>query len=188
MIEVEIKLPIANKEVVESDLCCMGFVKTSQICEEDCYFDNEARQIRKNGEVLRIRKVTDFQASQSDVVITFKGKKMDQISMSRRELETQIADAETGIQIFEALGFQIVPPKVSKIRQEYRFEQMTACIDQVQNLGDFLELEIVIQEGANKDEALEQIENVLQNLGYSLKDTVRNSYLSMLQHTQDEEI
>ena len=108
--------------------------------------------------------------------------------MSRRELETQIADAETGIQIFEALGFQMVPPKVSKIRQEYRFEKMTACIDQVQNLGDFLELEIVIQEGENKDEALEQIENVLQNLGYSLKDTVRNSYLSMLQHTQDEEI
>ena len=188
MIEVEVKLPIANKEVVESDLYCMGFVKTSQIREEDCYFDNEARQIRTNGEALRIRKVTDLQSDHSDVVITFKGKKMDQVSMSRRELETQIADAETGVQIFQALGFRIVPPKVVKIRNEYKIGQMTACIDQVQNLGDFLELEIVIQECEDKDEALGQIESVLQKLGYSLKDTVRNSYLSMLQHTQDEDI
>lgn len=188
MLEVEVKLPINSIEKIQLDLNRLGFIKTGLFCEEDCYFDNEARQIRTNGEALRIRKITDFQSESSDTVITFKGRKMDQISMSRRELETQIADAETGIQIFEALGFQIVPPKVSKIRQEYRFEQMTACIDQVQNLGDFLELEIVIQEGVNKDEALEQIENVLQNLGYSLKDTVRNSYLSMLQHTQDEEI
>ena len=65
---------------------------------------------------------------------------------------------------------------------------MTACIDQVQNLGNFLELEIIIQEDEDKDEALRQIENVLLELGYSLKDTVRNSYLSMLQHTQDEDI
>lgn len=188
MVEVEVKLPINNIEKLQLDLNRLGFIKTGLFCEEDCYFDNGDCQIRTNGEALRIRKITDFQSKSSDTVITFKGKKMDQVSMSRRELETQIADAETGIQIFEALGFRIVPPKVIKIRNEYKIGQMTACIDQVQNLGDFLELEIVIQEGEDKDEALGQIENVLQNLGYSLNDTVRNSYLSMLQHTQDEEI
>ena len=188
MVEVEVKLPIDSIEELQSDLECLRFVKTGMFCEEDCYFDNDTRQIRTNGQALRIRKVTDLQSDHSDVVITFKGKKMDQVSMSRRELEIQIADAETGIQIFEALGFRIVPPKVIKIRNEYKIGQMTACIDQVQNLGDFLELEIVIQECEDKDEALGQIESVLQKLGYSLKDTVRNSYLSMLQHTQDEEI
>ena len=63
---------------------------------------------------------------------------------------------------------------------------MTACIDQVQDLGDFLELEMVITEDKNKDDALGQIEKMLQRLGYSLKDTTRNSYLSMLQHVEDE--
>lgn len=80
----------------------------------------------------------------------------------------------------------MILPKVKKTRQEYTFDQMTACIDQVQDLGDFFELEMVITEDKNKDDALGQIEKMLQRLGYSLKDTTRNSYLSMLQHVEDE--
>ncbi|OLR59400.1 hypothetical protein BHF70_07060 [Anaerostipes sp. 494a] len=186
MIEVEIKLPIDNKENVEADLKRLGFIKSSLVCEEDIYFDNDAGQIRKNGEALRVRKVTDLLANQTDVVITYKGKKMDQISMSRKELETGVADAEICTQIFESLGFRVILPKVKKTRQEYTFDQMTACIDQVQDLGDFFELEMVITEDKNKDDALGQIEKMLQRLGYSLKDTTRNSYLSMLQHVEDE--
>ena len=35
---------------------------------------------------------------------------------------------------------------------------MTACLDQVDGLGDFLELEILIEEDENKENALQQIE------------------------------
>ena len=58
---------------------------------------------------------------------------------------------------------------------------MTACVDQVKDLGDFLELEILIEEDENKENALQQIEIILWRLGYTLKDTTRTSYLSMLQ-------
>lgn len=186
MIEVEIKLPIDNKENVEADLKRLGFIKSSLVCEEDIYFDNDAGQIQKNGEALRVRKITNLLTNQADVVITYKGKKMDQISMSRKELETRVADAEVCTQIFESLGFRVIPPMVKKTRQEYTFDQMTACIDQVRDLGDFLELEMVIPEDKNKDDALQQIEKMLHKLGYALKDTTRNSYLSMLQHVEDE--
>ena len=186
VIEVEIKLLIDHKEIVEENLVKMGFSKSGLACEEDIYFDNDSRQIRKSGEALRVRKETDLLSEKSNAVITYKGRKMDSISMSRKELETGVADAEVCIRILEALGFQIIPPKVVKIRQTYTFEQMTACIDRVQDLGDFLELEIVIPEEESKDNALRKIEKVLQKLGYSLSDTTRNSYLSMLQHAEDE--
>lgn len=186
MIEVEIKLPIDHKETVEMSLKKLGFIKSGLVCEEDSYFDNDACQIRQNGEALRVRKITNLLTDQSDVVITYKGKKLDQVSMSRKELETGVADAEVCIQILKALGFEIVSPKVVKIRKEYVFDQMTACIDQVRGLGDFLELEMVIPEDKNRDDALQQIEKILGNLGYTLKDTTRNSYLSMLQHVEDE--
>ena len=106
--------------------------------------------------------------------------------MSRKELETEVADGEICMQILEALGFGAVPPRVVKERQILKRNRVTACVDQVKNLGPFLELEIVIREDESKDQALEQIEQILRELGYALEDTTRNSYLSMLQQTEDE--
>ena len=186
MIEVEIKLPIEDWESMITSLKKMGFVKGGFVREEDAYFDNDSGQIRKNGEALRVRRITDLLTNQEETVITYKGRKMDQVSMSRKELETGVKDADVCIGIFEALGFHVVPPKVVKTRQEYTFDQIHACMDTVENLGNFLELELVIAEEEGKEAALQEIEKVLQRLGYALKDTVRNSYLSMLQHVEDE--
>ena len=187
MIEVEVKLPIENKEILEEALAKKGFIKTSQVCEEDMYFDNASGQIRRGGEALRIRKVTDLQTGKSQSVMTYKGKKLDTVSMSRRELETGVADAKTCMGIFEALGFEMVPPVVKKIRQEYTLDNMNACVDQVQGLGNFLEMEMVIEEQDNKEEALLQIEKMLDSLGYRMEDTTRRSYLSMLQRKEAAE-
>lgn len=90
------------------------------------------------------------------------------------------------MQLLEALGFQAVQPKVKKTRQEYKRERMTACVDEVQDLGTFLELEMVISEKESREEALQEIDRVLQKLGYNLKDTTRTSYLSMLQQVEDD--
>ena len=43
-----------------------------------------------------------------------------------------------------------------------------------------LELEILTDTEEKRTEALKQIEDVLEALGYSMKDTTRTSYLSML--------
>ena len=58
---------------------------------------------------------------------------------------------------------------------------MTACLDYVHGLGEFLELEVLVSSEEEKDAALTQIENILNSLGYQISDTVRTSYLSMLQ-------
>lgn len=186
MTEVEIKLPVADGDSIKEGLEKLGFVPAAEIREEDRYFDNSLRQIRENGEALRIRKVKDLLTGREETVITFKGRKLDSVSMTRRELETGIGDADTGIRILEALGFGMIPPKVTKIRQEYTLGQMTACIDQVQELGCFLELEMVIPEEESREDALKQIEETLEKLGYSMRDTVRTSYLGMLQQISEE--
>ena len=186
MIEVEIKLPIRTREAVEAVLQALGFTPSACFCEEDIYFDNASGQIRKNGEALRVRTITDLQTGQNETVITFKGKKLDAVSMSRKELETGVADGEVCMQLLEALGFQAVRPKVKKTRQEYKRERMTACVDEVQDLGIFLELEMVISEEESREDALQEIDRVLQKLGYNLNDTMRTSYLSMLQRVEDD--
>ena len=58
---------------------------------------------------------------------------------------------------------------------------MTACVDQVTGLGDFLELEIIVEDETRREAALREIEILLGKLGYTMQDTTRTSYLSMIE-------
>ena len=66
-------------------------------------------------------------------------------------------------------------------------DSVTACLDNVRGLGDFLELEILVEREEKKDAALGQIKDVLNSLGYQVSDSVQTSYLSMLQRKADKE-
>ncbi len=185
MIEVEVKLPVQNHADIRKNLTEQGYAVKSLVREEDHYFDSPDGRIRKGGEAIRIRRTEDLLTGKVDAFVTFKGKKTDQVSMTRRELETGIADAEVMKGILEALGYEEVLPAVIKTREELSREDMNACLDRVEDLGSFLELEIVLSESEDQQIALQRIEIVLQSLGYSLAGTIRTSYLSLLQKRTD---
>lgn len=187
MIEVEIKLPLRRQEKTEETgriaevLCSMGFRKAARFRQRDTYFDNEAGEIRGGGKALRIRETEDLMKGIVTAELNFKGPRMDQVSMTRQELETEVGQAETGRRILAALGFSPVLPEVVKERTEYRREEITAALDRVEGLGDFLELEIMADEETENGKVLQKLEALLGKLGYRMSDTVTRSYLSMLQ-------
>lgn len=177
-IEVEIKLKIRNKTQVMDSLKTIGFLKDRYVVEKDIYYTSEHHDFAALGEALRIRKVKDLESQRETSVITYKGAKLDLVSMTRQELETEVEDGDTVRKILEQIGFCPVSP-VEKQRLYFRKDNMTACLDDVKNLGNYLELEI-LTDTEKRTEALKQIEDVLESLGYSMKDTTRTSYLSML--------
>ena len=177
-IEVEIKLKIRNKTLVMDSLKTIGFLKDRYVVEKDIYYTSEHHDFAALGEALRIRKVKDLESQRETSVITYKGAKLDLVSMTRQELETEVEDGDTVRKILEQIGFCPVSP-VEKQRLYFRKDNMTACLDDVKNLGNYLELEI-LTDTEKRTEALKQIEDVLESLGYSMKDTTRTSYLSML--------
>ena len=111
--------------------------------------------------------------------LTYKGAKLDTVSTTRKELETRIEDADIAREILISLGYKKLYP-VTKLRQYYHKGRMTACVDQVESLGSFLELEILVDSPEQKESALQSIEALLLDMGSSLKETTRKSYLSML--------
>ena len=84
--------------------------------------------------------------------MTFKGPKIDTVSMTRKELEMQVESAEVGKEILCSLGYTQMYP-VIKNRQYYHKDHITACLDRVDQLGDFLELEIIVN---GENETLEK--------------------------------
>lgn len=177
--EIEIKIPIEDPEKIRKDLLTMGFQKYQKVTEEDMYYNSEYHDVRKCDEALRIRKTRDLLTGKTRAQINFKGKKIDQISMSRQEYETGIEDPERMEKILGAIGFARVAG-VRKIRDYLYNGEMTACLDQVENLGDFLELEVLVRNEKLREGCLSQMDEILQKLGLSMDNTVRTSYLSML--------
>lgn len=183
MIEVEIKLPISDKEVLEKKLIQLQFIKGGFVKESDIYFNSEKYNLKKKDMALRIRTCTKIDTGETITKVTYKGPKLDHVSMTRKELEMEVSDASTCYQILEGIGFYPLCP-VHKLRQYYCKGQMTACVDQVDGLGEFLELEMIVDSESERENALAEIERILQILGYDKKETTRTSYLSMLQQKQ----
>lgn len=92
--EIEIKLPLKNLKETLKFLTDQGFQETAQIQEKDTYFNSVYHDVKKRDEALRIRTSTDCRSGISKTQINFKGPKLDKISMSRMELETEVSDAE----------------------------------------------------------------------------------------------
>ena len=180
MIEVEVKVSVENTETVENLLLQKGLHKGKFVKECDFYFDNLKNDIRNGDQALRIRSCEDFSTGKIIAFMTHKGPKMDQISMTRPEVELEITDANVGIQLITSLGYTKQYP-VIKCRQYFHKEQMTVCLDQVDKLGDFLEVEMIVEKEEEKANALNEILEFLQELGYSKEHLLRKSYLSMLQ-------
>ena len=180
MIEVEVKLPVADLNEIKRRLLKSGFKEISFIEERDTYFDNQQGDIKANDEALRVRETKDHGTGKIRAQINFKGKKLDTSTMTREELETGVEDGEISRRILRAIGYVQAAPEVVKDRTMLQKEDVTACLDEVHGLGEFLELEILADSEEQKDAALGRIENILNGLGYKISDTVRTSYLSML--------
>lgn len=185
MIEVEVKLKINSVEDVISKLKELGFSEAEMLRETDTYFDNKEGAIRHSDRALRIRETYNYNSDNSCCQINFKDKKYDNKSMSRPEFETEVNDAESMIKIINGLGFFPVEPKVIKKRQILKSSSISACVDTVEGLGNFLELEIITDSEQDRETELKKIESVISALGYGMADTTTTSYLSALQGLSD---
>ena len=103
------------------------------------------------------------------------------------ELETEVSDAEVLKSILVHLDFFTVA-SVMKTRKYLNRGRFTACLDQVEGLGAFLELEVIAEQESERKKILSKMEDLLAILGYHMSDTVQTSYLSMLQKKSNKNL
>ena len=178
MTEVEIKATLAPAlaAALPERLAGLGFVPEGAVQERDLYFNAPHRDFRRSDEALRLRTVS---GSRQGTVITYKGPKADSRSNTRQEYETALGEYETARAILLALGFSPVLT-VSKGRRAFRRGPVTACLDQVEGLGSFLELERLLPEESGRDEAVDGLLALLDELGVARQALERRSYLELL--------
>ncbi len=183
--EVELKFPLADVARVQRELQELGaeFHKTQE--QVDTYFAHPQRDFATTDEALRVRRQGD------DVCITYKGPRDPGPVKSRREIELPVGagEAQSATELADLLtllGFRAVRD-VAKNRDFYHLRwqdrDLEICLDRVQNLGEFLEIE-TLADAADRDQAAAVVLSLAKHL--ELGEAEPASYLHLLlnQHVQ----
>jgi adenylate cyclase class 2 len=178
MLEIEMKFPTDDFQPLERCLAEWGARPGNTCFSADHYFNAPDRDFAVTDEALRLRR--DGEANR----VTYKGPKLEARAKIRTEIEVPLASGETAatefVRLLEHLGYCPVLV-VRKERRPFHLErdgyQLEVCLDDVQDLGRFVEVEILAPE-EELSRASQVVTEVAQALG--LKASERRSYLEML--------
>ena len=140
MIEVESKFWSPGNDKVEKALLRLGAKKVSEGTMEDIYFSHPSRDFGKTDEAFRLRKMD------GRTELTYKGPRMRmEHTKAREEVTLSVSDPLAAQRIVERLGFQ-ERHVVSKKRASYVLDKLRVEVDEVEGLGQFVELELITEE------------------------------------------
>jgi adenylate cyclase class 2 len=168
---------VANFASIRGHLLAWKAQPQEALEEADHYYNAPDRDFAKTDEALRLRRV----GPQNKV--TYKGPKQAGVAKTRTEIEVALEPGTEAAEMFCRLLTQLGYRAVAIVRKRricYSFERggfaLQACLDQVDQLGHFVEIEIMAPE-ENKARAQEVLTQTAADLG--LRDSERRSYLEM---------
>ncbi|MGD9962794.1 MAG: class IV adenylate cyclase [Thermoplasmata archaeon] len=167
--EVESKYRSPGNEKVEKALDKLG---AELICEddtEDVYFQHPGRDFGKTDEALRLRK----KGGGSE--LTYKGPRMKlEHTKAREEVTLRTDDPLAAQRIVERLGFKEFM-SVRKKRRNFKYDKIRVAVDDVEGLGEYVELELITEEPKRAEALIEQMRKEL-----ALTDLEPKTYLELI--------
>lgn len=147
MLEVEVKYRLTDPSTIEGRLREWGAVAIADHKEADHYLNAPDRDFARTDEALRLRRIGEQN------FLTYKGPRKDATSKTRTEIEVPCppgdAVANAYLRLFQHLGYRPTAV-VRKHRRIFEFVSggftMHACLDDVEQVGSFIELEIVVED------------------------------------------
>jgi adenylate cyclase class 2 len=169
VIEVELKYRSPGNEKIEKALVKLGAKHISGGPMEDIYFAHPSRDFGKTDEALRLRKRED------GAELTYKGPRIHADGAKAREEITLKTDNPLTMQrIVERLGFK-ESYALKKTRTSYLLDKLRVDIDDVEGLGEFVELEVLTESPERSKQLLE-----LARAELGLEKLEPKTYLEMI--------
>jgi adenylate cyclase class 2 len=114
-------------------------------------------------------------------LLTFKGKQQTSNTtedIARPEYETRISNADTLINLLLTSGYETLVI-IDKIRQSYTYNAMEINIDEIKGLGSFIEVELLVAQENDIDDAKKQIIAFFQTLAIDKSHIIHKGYVPL---------
>jgi adenylate cyclase, class 2 len=168
MKEIEVKVRVDDFSDVTTKLEKLGCKFSESRIQNDRIFLHESipfNEIRSGVNVLRIRK------SNGKVKLTLKQPQAN--NLDRIEREVIVSDAKQIEDILDLMGYKEVV-KVNKKRRSCKYNDYEVCLDEVDELGKFIEVERMSEGDGEKIQ--EELMAFLEGLGIDRNDREFQAY------------
>lgn len=169
MQEIEIKATLKNREEVLEKLASLGCALSEPIRQDDSVYVETLGSIEvfySNKVFLRIRVNNN-----SQIIFTAKKRTGALVAL---EHEVTVNSKEELEQMLLLMGYQKALD-INKIRYTTEHNGSEICIDEVEGLGSFIEMETLSKDG-NPEEIQEKMFQFFESLGISRDDRVTKGY------------
>lgn len=171
MLEVELKVRIPSTGTVRERLMQQKAEFLGRVHEHDIFYNAPHRDFGRTDEAVRVRYTGDR------AVVTYKGPKIKKFGLkAREELNFAVESGEAFETMLDRLGFTRTL-EVNKWRENYRLGNAAVCLDEVEGLGTFAEIEVITENG--DENPTDQIEKIAKGIGIE-GEPILASYLELL--------
>ncbi|MFW9843794.1 MAG: class IV adenylate cyclase [Candidatus Thorarchaeota archaeon] len=182
--EVEVKFPISDKDTMKKAIIDYGGTQQNIEFQVDDYYDHPCRSFSETDEAFRLRHrtVSNGQSHPETYVtpfeLTYKGPKIDDRTKTRIEYTVDLHDSEAISQILVHIGFKLVG-RITKHREIFDIEGIIASLDDVTDVGTYIEFELIADGKNDMKKARNRILKLAKTLGLNENDMLRDSYLEL---------
>lgn len=172
--EIELRAKVTNPQLLEEKLKSLeGIVeKKSNERQVDTYLKQENDEDRKM--IVRIRKNYE----KDSAILTFKGKSKNEHDIAWQDYDTPIEDPERLERVLVNNGYVYVC-MIDKVRQSFDYKDFEINVDNIRDLGLFVEVEKQGQEN-DVESIKKEILDLLENLGISESDVITQGYVQLV--------
>jgi adenylate cyclase, class 2 len=176
LIEVEVKASVNDFSDVKERLIQIGAVKIKKEYQKDLYYNAPHKDFGVTDEALRIREISENDGRR--YILTYKGAKLDNVSKTRKEIEVDVSESENTSLILENIGFKKAAI-VKKERDIFHLDEFIITLDNVYNVGKFVEIETEANEDEDTSKSITKIFKIYKKLGIE-EGFERRSYLEIM--------
>ena len=169
MREIEIKAMAQDKASLLNAIKNAGIELSAPIKQHDVVYGQTGVADNAPGSIwLRIR-------TENDTKTIFTLKQQHTGGLDSIEHETEISDANELAAIIDTLGFTLYSD-LTKTRQKAHYNDIEICLDEVENLGTFIEAEKLTDENSDGKGVVEQLWSELEKIGVDRSNEVFDGY------------
>ncbi len=183
MREIEVKLRVNNLEDLEKKLQDKGLVISKELHQHDVIYSQNGEQIflglKPGQNVVRIR--------DENGKLELNLKQQQTHELDNIEWETEVKDREAMHNILLLLGWK-PEVEVKKIRKKGKLGEYEICLDKVEQLGSFVELEKMADDTVDAEKVKEDLLVILESFGLSRNDEETRGYDTQIFQLQNGQV
>jgi len=179
MQEIEVKSRVENPEPLLAALTEKGIVLSAPVKQDDVIYvtgDWEFTRFMNDRNIIRLRE-------QDGVgIFTLKRPGVNELDTAIEE-EVVVSDLPTVARMLKLLDYRPIL-EVHKTRAKTKYQGMEICLDVVEGIGTFIEVEKLVEQG-DAEAIQEELFQFLESLGISRDNRVTRGYDTLVRLQQE---